>query len=167
MAFSAKLTQNAGKEMLIIFPYRRQVRFGGPGDDRESDYNNCKGYALGILSGERLMLAKPDGGQWHNYNIVLPFKRHAVWGFDNHYDTSELPGVGPMTLVGHCFHGIGAPAANSLMRSIIKEKGSDVSTFIGDEITEHWRKLPVVSIDRIRTALNAATEKERIMGEHI
>lgn len=168
VAFSDRLIHSKGKEMLAIFPYQMQVRFSGPGDERKSDYQECRGYILGILSGERLELAESKDNIWDGLKVVLPFERHVTWGFNINHNAGALqPKIGKVTLCGFSIPNLGEPSADSFINSVIGEKDATVSIFVGDDTEDQSQRLHLPELIEIRKVLNSATAEEQTAGANI
>lgn len=166
VAFNDRLIKSRGKEMIAVFPYRQRIRFGGPGDKRESDYANCEGYVFGVLSGERLKLTRSGENRWDDLKAMIPFDRHVVWGFNGNRTTGALrPKIGVVTLCGHSFLNIlDEPNAGTFISGIIGGKEADASILIGEEVERGMLKFQFTELKEIRKVLHSATPEEQTAG---
>ena len=167
VTFNQRLIQNKGKAMLAVFSYSQRVRFGGPGDDRESDYVKCDGYIMGVLSGERLEVLRLSDNKWDGYKITIPFERHMIWGFRLGYNQEVLrPLAGKVILDGFSLATLGVPISRSFVKGI-DGADEDVSIFIDGEIHDHISKNPLLGLKRLIDILHSATSEEQIVGDNI
>jgi hypothetical protein len=167
LSFNDRLIKAQGQEMLIVFPYRHRIRFGGPGDTRESDWQNCKGYIFGVLSGESLEFVKM-GKNILDVQIALPFERYLSWGFWNDDSVSDLrPLYGPKVLDNFSLVSLNKPSAMPVIGKILGFENMEVSVFIGSEVDQQKYLEPFLEITNIRKALHAATPEEQVAGSNI
>lgn len=179
-AFSDRLVQAKGAELLIAVSYQKRMRFGGPGDTRPDDYMTCWGYIFGKLSGERLELTHDPKAVIRGQVITLPFERYLQGGFEhmseNEADVridgklsistysfaSDLTSLAEYIIFGHTIVGIEFEYAG---------QKNEVLVYIGDEVNEHnLLKVQLrigLRLEDLRAKLNVLTPAEQATASHI
>lgn len=155
VGFNQRLMARAGKKCLLTFRGKQRIRYSGSGDSSEQDYIPITTYVLGILSGERLRIAKDDTpmGYWI---ITFPFSRYVSRGLvDSEQETK--PRKGPLT-----FHYSPNDHHNdsfALLQCLTRQENAPCTLEVEPE--------QFVMPSELDTLLQSATEEETHATEHI